>query len=98
MMMLMIMMILTKYIKADTSFNGKLRSQFEILSPGNIFLIDSIKKKEGVKMEYRSLQRTQTFKSVTIFTHFSGLFDNRIEGHSKFFKISLVRIIKVSRP
>ena len=51
MMMVMIMMILTKYIKADTSLNGKLRSQFEILSPGNIFLKDNIKKKEGVKME-----------------------------------------------
>ena len=98
MMMVMIMMILTKYIKADTSLNGKLRSQFEILSPGNIFLIDSIKKKEGVKMEYRSLERTQTFKSVTIFTHFSASFDNRITGHSKFVKISFVRIIEVSRP
>ena len=38
------MMILTKYIKADTSLNGKLRSQFEILSPGNISLKDSIKR------------------------------------------------------
>ena len=98
MMMVMIMMILTKYIKADTSLNGKLRSQFEILSPGNIFLKDSIKKKEGVKMEYRSLERTQTFKSLTIFTHYNASFDNWIEGHSKFVKISFVRIIEVSRP
>ena len=59
-------MILTKYIKADTSFNGKLRSQFDILSPGNIFLIDSIKKKEDIKIKYRSLERTQTFKSSPI--------------------------------
>ena len=48
-MVMIVMMILTKYIKADTSLNGKLRSQFEILSPGNISLKDSIKKKEGIK-------------------------------------------------
>ena len=76
----MIMMILTKYVKADTSLNGKLGSQFEILSPGNISFKDSIKKKGGIKMKYRSLERTQTFMSLNIFTHFSASFDNRIEG------------------
>ena len=66
MMMVMIMMILTKYIKADTSLNGKLTSQFEILSPGKTSLKDSIKKERGIKMKYRSLERTQTFKSSPI--------------------------------
>ena len=79
---MIVMMILTKYIKADTSLNGKLRSQFEILSPGKTSLKDSIKKKGGIKMKYRSLERTQTFKSLNIFTHFSASFDNRIEHTS----------------
>ena len=49
-------------------------------------------------MKYRSLERTQTFKILTIFTHFSASFDNRIEGkfESKFVKISFVRILEVS--
>ena len=81
MIVMIVMMILTKYIKADTSLNGKLRSQFEILSPGKTSLKDSIKKERGIKMKYRSLERTQTFKSLNIFAHFSASFDNRIDGH-----------------
>ena len=98
MIMMIVMMILTKYIKADTSLNGKLTSQFEILSPGKTSLKDSIKKERGIKMKYRSLERSQTFKSLNIFTHFSALFDNRISGSliRKFVKISFVRIIEVS--
>ena len=80
MIMMIVMMILTKYIKADTSLNGKLRSQFEILSPGKTSLKDSIKEKGGIRLKYRSLERTQTFMSLNIFTHFSASFDNRIEG------------------
>ena len=63
-----------------------------------IFPWKTVSKEWGYQMKYRSLEITQTFKSLTIFTHFSASFDNWIEGHSNFVKISFVRMIEVSRP